>query len=141
MTAAAADVAKHILETTGPVSTMKLQKLVYYSQAYSLAWTGERMFDEPVRAWTHGPVVYELFDQHRGKFSVGVGEIDGDTEELSRRDRVVIQGVLDALGGLTGWELRNRTHDEKPWRDAFVPEDSRHNREIPPTALREFYAN
>lgn len=32
------DVAKYILELEGPMTPMKLQRLCYYSQAWSLAW-------------------------------------------------------------------------------------------------------
>ena len=32
------DVAAYILQKTGSMTTMKLQKLVYYSQAWSLVW-------------------------------------------------------------------------------------------------------
>ncbi len=38
------DVAAYILENTGSISTMKLQKLCYYSQAWSLVWD-----DKPIQ--------------------------------------------------------------------------------------------
>ena len=40
------DVAKYILQRTGKISTWKLQKLCYYSQAWTLAWTGKPLFEE-----------------------------------------------------------------------------------------------
>ena len=40
------DIAKYILEYAGPMSTMKLQKLCYYSQAWSLVWDDEELFPE-----------------------------------------------------------------------------------------------
>lgn len=36
------NVAKYILSRLGPMSAMKLQKLVYYSQAWSLVWDERR---------------------------------------------------------------------------------------------------
>ena len=53
------DVAKYILRKNGPISTMKLQKLCYYAQSWSLAWDG-----------ANGPVCPELFHKHRGLYSV-----------------------------------------------------------------------
>ncbi len=44
------DVAKYILEKTGTISTWKLQKLCYYSQAWELAWTGNPLFEEDFEA-------------------------------------------------------------------------------------------
>ena len=46
---------------------MKLQKLVYYCQAWSLAWDDVPLFDEDFPAWANGPVCPELFDLHHGK--------------------------------------------------------------------------
>ena len=65
------DVAKYVLEHTGQITTMKLQKLVYYCQAWSLAWDGKPLFPEEFRAWANGPVCKELYERHRGQFVVG----------------------------------------------------------------------
>src|SRR5680860_1872649 len=51
------DVAEYILKETGSMTTMKLQKLVYYSQAWSLVWDEKPLFGEPIEAWANdGPV-------------------------------------------------------------------------------------
>ena len=54
------DVAAYILDKLGPISTIKLQKLVYYCQAWSLVWDEEPLFSERIEAWVNGPVVREL---------------------------------------------------------------------------------
>ena len=50
------DTAKYILEKSGKMSTMKLQKLCYYSQAWALVWDDAPLFDEDFQAWANGPV-------------------------------------------------------------------------------------
>ena len=55
------DVAFYILDKLGDMSTMKLQKLCYYAQAWSLAWDGFPLFDEEFQAWANGPVCRELY--------------------------------------------------------------------------------
>jgi uncharacterized phage-associated protein len=45
------DVATYILEQQGPMTTWKLQKLVYYAQAWSLVWDDDALFDEEIEAW------------------------------------------------------------------------------------------
>ena len=62
------DIAKYILEKYESLPTMKLQKLVYYSQAWSLAWDNEPLFYEEIKAWANGPVVEELYELLKGKF-------------------------------------------------------------------------
>ena len=44
------DVAAYILECLGSVSTMKLQKLTFYSQAYYLVEHGTPLFPEEFEA-------------------------------------------------------------------------------------------
>ena len=56
------DVAAYILRKQGPLSAMKLQKLVYYAQAWSTVWDDQPLFSEAVEAWANGPVVRELYD-------------------------------------------------------------------------------
>lgn len=136
------DVARYILDKFGDMTTMKLQKLVYYCQAYCLAWYDRPMFDEKVHAWTHGPVVYELFNEHRGLYRISANDLEtGDSRKLGEDERDVIDSVCDAFRGLTGWELRNRTHEEAPWIDNFHEEAAWHNEEIPQEQMKQFYAD
>lgn len=87
------DVAKYILSKTGKISTWKLQKLCYYSQAWELAWTGNSLFDEDFEAWANGPVCPELFHKHQGRFLVGYEDINiGNPENLimSRKKLLIL---------------------------------------------------
>ncbi|MDC7291062.1 DUF4065 domain-containing protein [Blautia schinkii] len=69
------DTAKYILEQSGTMSTMKLQKLCYYSQAWSLVWDDSPLFNEDFQAWTNGPVCSELFFKTQGKYSVSTRQV------------------------------------------------------------------
>ena len=70
------DVAFYILDKLGDMSTMKLQKLCYYAQAWSLAWDGVPLFNEDFQAWANGPVCRELYEFHRGEFLINSDKID-----------------------------------------------------------------
>ena len=113
------DVATYILERTDTITTMKLQKLAFYSQAQHLAQYGVQLFPEDFQAWRGGPVVPELYALHRGKFLIRPGELgDGDSSTLTDDERSVIDNVCAAMGHATGAELSERTHRESPWLDA-----------------------
>ena len=45
------DVAAYILKKQGPMTAMKLQKLVYYCQAWSLVWQSKPLFPNDIEAW------------------------------------------------------------------------------------------
>lgn len=60
------DVAAYMLRKHGPMSAMKLQKLVYYAQAWSLVWEDRPLFPERIEAWANGPVIPELYQAQTG---------------------------------------------------------------------------
>jgi uncharacterized phage-associated protein len=112
------DVAAFILEERGTMTAMKLQKLVYYSQAWSLVWDEEPLFEETIQAWANGPVAPALYAHHRGKFSVSPGEIGGSPDKLSSDQRDTVAAVLRYYGDLTAQQLSDLTHAEAPWNKA-----------------------
>ena len=79
------DVAAYILQEHGPMTTWKLQKLVYYGQAWSFVWDDDELFPEEIEAWANGPVVRELYNAHKGRFRVrGIGGGDSSRASLLR---------------------------------------------------------
>ncbi len=112
------DVAKYILETHGRMSTMKLQKLCYYCQAWSLVWDDCELFPEEFRAWANGPVCRELFDATKGSFSVIASDEPGNSDNLSDNQKDTINTVLNYYAPHNAQWLSQLTHLEAPWREA-----------------------
>lgn len=115
------DIAKYILKKTGEISTMKLQKLCYYAQAWSLVWDGAPLFNEDFQAWTNGPVCPELFSVHRGKFMISEDDIKDifcSGKSLSYEQEESIKVVLDTYGNKSPAWLRELSHIEEPWKNA-----------------------
>ncbi|MFK4298465.1 putative phage-associated protein [Arthrobacter sp. GAS37] len=134
------DVAAYILAREGNLSTMKLQKLCYYAQGWHLAWHGERLFDEPIKAWRMGPVCPALYRYHRGQASVSDWP-QGSKELISPSGASTIDIVADFYQPFTGFDLGNRTHSERPWLEAWesAPPQHRGNAEISTETLREYF--
>jgi len=134
------DVACYILEKQGEMTAMKLQKLVYYAQAWSLVWDESPLFTEPIQAWANGPVVPALYEKHRGQFKVKA--IDGgNTENLSDNEKDTIDKVLDFYADHTSQWLSDLTHSESPWVDARegLKSGERGKQEISLAAMAEYY--
>ena len=112
------DVAKYILEKQGKMSTWKLQKLCYYSQAWHYTWTGERLIEEEFQAWRNGPVCPELFCAHKGKFMVDADAIKGNSANLNPNEKDSVDVVLKDYGIMQPFELSGQTHSELPWKKA-----------------------
>lgn len=111
------DVAAYILGKLGTITTIKLQKLVYYCQAWSLVWDEESLFDEKIEAWVNGPVVRDLYAFHRGMFQISSIPI-GIPGHLSKKQKETIDAVIDFYGKKSGQELVEISHLEKPWIEA-----------------------
>lgn len=138
------DVAKYILNKYGNMSTWKLQKLCYYSQAWHLAWTGKAIFNEDFQAWANGPVCPELFYAHQGKFSVNEREISyGNADNLTDDEKDSINIVLRDYGTMEPYELREQSHAEAPWREARggLPEGAASQAIIPKSSMGLYYGS
>lgn len=90
-------------------SELKLQKLMYYIQKHSYAFTGKPMFEEDFIGWVHGPVLRSLrhfFDLPNDRKNI---------IQLSEDEKYVIDNVIEEYGGFEPWKLRDISHSEKSW--------------------------
>jgi uncharacterized phage-associated protein len=141
--ARAVDVADYILGHLGAMSAMKLQKLVYYAQAWSLVWTEQELFTEEIEAWANGPVVRDLYNRHRGEFRLEPGFFKGSPDVLSAQQCEVIDKVLTFYGDKDPQWLSNLTHMEAPWLQARqgLADGERGEVVISKAALLEYYSS
>ncbi|MBF2761688.1 MAG: DUF4065 domain-containing protein [Ectothiorhodospiraceae bacterium AqS1] len=109
------DVARYILEKKGGMTAMKLQKLVYYAQCWSLVWDEKPLFDADIQAWRNGLVCLALYEAHRGKFKVEALDIEGDGNRLDDDARQTIDAVLDFYASHSAQWLSDLSHLEDPW--------------------------
>lgn len=113
------DVARYVIKKKNPVTTMKLQKLVYYCQAWSLAWDEVPLFPEDFEAWANGPVCPLLFNRHRGQFRLYEDFLnDLPNYNFTEDETETMDSVLDHYGDKSPEWLSQLTHMELPWREA-----------------------
>ncbi|MEQ6332815.1 type II toxin-antitoxin system antitoxin SocA domain-containing protein [Sphingobium sp. MK2] len=145
--ATASDVARYILDRLAPdlsgdhVTAWKLQKLVYYSQAWSLVWDEAPLFNDEIQAWANGPVTPALYQQHKGRFRLCAKDIAGNPQNLSQEQCDTIDSVLSFYGSKTSQWLSDLTHTEAPWKEARsgVPEGARSQNIITHEAMAAYY--
>ena len=136
------DVARYILEQKGEMSSLKLQKLCYYCQAWHYTWTHKPLFDEKIEAWKNGPVCPALYANHAHQYTVKPQDIWGHPELLTDDERDSVDVVVSAYGDMQPYELREQTHQEDPWIDARkgIREDDNSHNEITLEAMGKYYA-
>ena len=58
----AREVAEYFIEKAysenDKITQKKLQKMLYYAQAWFLAFNNKKLFEEKIEAWLHGPAIY-----------------------------------------------------------------------------------
>lgn len=128
-------------EVGDTITNLKLQKLVYYAQAWFLALTGERLVPAEFQAWVHGPVCYPLYQRFRGH---GWAPILDEVAEpgLPRNVESHLREIMEVYGGFSAWDLERLTHSEAPWlnaRDGVAPGEPSCN-VISDHDMRRFYS-
>jgi uncharacterized phage-associated protein len=136
------DVAAYIISKLRSVDAMKLQKLLYYSQAWSLVWDERPMFSPKVEAWANGPVVRKVFKTYQGQYKVSKA-LEGDRNALSVDERGTVDAVLKFYGEKDGFYLSELTHREQPWMDARkgLAPGEKSDREITKASMRDYYSS
>lgn len=138
------------------VSHKKLQKLIYYVEAWNLVHLEEPLINEDFEAWVHGPVVPELYQQLKefgfNQIEVVNDEFDTIDEQiqaiiinnkLTENQLELIYSVLNKYGGLSSLELELLSHSESPWieaREGYAPHQTC-NKIITKARMKEFYTS
>ena len=110
------------------LTNKKLQKILYYVQAWHLVYFNSQLFNEAPEAWVHGPVYPSVYQQYK-KFQFMPIEIDENSTKqktdvlfnsfnLSTDQKQFMEEVLKFYGGKSALELELATHREKPWIEA-----------------------
>lgn len=102
------------------ISNMKLQKLVYYAQGFHLAIHGTALFSDEIEAWQHGPVIPALYHQYKqfGKEAIPIPD-ESDFSMFSHEQISLMNEVYTVYGQFSAWKLRNMTHEEPTWKEAY----------------------
>lgn len=122
------------------ITQLKVQKLVYYADAWFLANFDKPLIEPDFEAWAHGPAIRALYAKYRdyGWDALPMEKGARPTPEVAE----FLQAVYDEYGQFSAKTLERMTHEEKPWIDARagLPPEAASNSVIPKLEIRNFYA-
>lgn len=151
------DVSRHVINYSNEkeygISNLKLQKILYFIQAFFLVSTSEQCFEEKIEAWDFGPVVPEAYREYK---QFGSGDIpsisyiiDFDGEDIweskvikykdnviSEPDKQRIESVVDKFADYSATDLVSITHAQTPWKVAYKKGQ---NNEITIDSIKGFF--
>lgn len=118
----------YIIKHYGPMSHLKLQKLLFYCDAYHLAYFGTELVSNKFEAWVHGPVCRRVYDSFKDKsvlyadiaysYNEGDVDVDGEFRKLTTDQQDLLTDILSTLATWTCLQLEQATHSEAPWKNA-----------------------
>ena len=136
----AIDVSRYIINKCHDellsISNLKLQKLLYFAQGYSLAIIGKPLFYEEIEAWDFGPVVpvsYREFKMYGANeipkiesyynmdFDIEyfLEEISFNEDMFTEAEKLIMDAVVNQFGLLTANDLVAITHNQLPWKTSY----------------------
>lgn len=132
------DVAKFLIEIAASqnkagngdlMTNLRLQKLLYFAQGWSLARTGKPLFDSQLQAWSYGPVVPEIYRRYSSNGNHGIESAgDFDANALSPEESELVLDVMREYGKYSTGMLVQMSHAPgAPWSKTdisnVIPQD------------------
>lgn len=133
-------------EAGDTISPLKLQKLLYYSQAWYYTLTDKKLFDEEIQAWAHGPVVpsqYRRFSYIQIYDNIKANSIKLEVPELSKEEQDILDEVFSIYGEKSASYLEKLSHAEKPWKETRgeIESFAISDKVIPLDLMKEYYSS
>lgn len=144
------DVANYFISKSrnkleNPMTPLKLQKLCYYAQAWSLVWDKKELFSDDFQAWVHGPANYKIYKKYDYVTKDGIiKKVDhGFRIEIFTKEQIeTLEEIWTAYGKYSGDYLEQLTHQERPWKETRgnLPPGMGCDRIITKKLMKEFYS-
>jgi uncharacterized phage-associated protein len=137
----AIDVAKYLLVKAHHdgelITNLKMQKLLYYAQAWHLVNFKTPLFCDTIQAWKYGPIVENAY--HRFKKFRYSPIVCKDAEGVIAKIPVKTQKYLDAFYvayiNYSASDLTQMSHNDEPWKNSVGKSDCT----IPNKTILEYY--
>jgi uncharacterized phage-associated protein len=124
------------------ITPLKLQKLIYYAQAWLLVFLDRSFFDEDFQAWVHGPVVPNLYFEFKKHGYCSIPKATNFDKTVFKSDELqILEMVYDVYGRYDAKHLEHLTHRESPWTEArrgYEP-DEKCTHIITKTSMLQYY--
>ena len=158
----AIDIARYVIyychQNSYSISNLKLQKLLYFIQAYFLIEKDEECFTDDIEAWDFGPVIPNVYHEYKMYGSTNIPnqkiyeELDIDTktgkvdfvkkeinyDTICYADTCLINSLLNRFGDCSSTYLTQVTINQKPWISAYVKNE---HKIISTDSIKNYFKN
>jgi len=117
------------------ITNLKLQKILYFAQAFYLAKIGKPLFADKIEAWGYGPVVPSVYKKFKGNGSDPI-ILEEDKSSIAEEDKENLKRIWGTFGGYSASRLVDITHAHTPWKEAHTSP----TQIISHKSLKEYYS-
>lgn len=109
----------------------KLQCLLYFVQVAFLQEKLEPCFDEPILAWTTGPIVSSVNKEYKKFGTDGIFDIvtrydiENSEEKIAEEDKMLIKKVVSSFRNFSSTLLTETIKDQDPFKKVYNSEGMR----------------
>jgi len=126
------------------ITPLKVQKLVYYCQAWMLCMFDRILFNEDFKAWQHGPVLPDMYIYFKNlgyNSNDSLPKVNNLDYIFDENEKLILEFVWNVYGKYDGKYLETLTHSEKPWQIAWEDrqEVDKGNSNITKQSIRQYY--
>jgi uncharacterized phage-associated protein len=140
------DIANYFIwlaaQTDVKINIYKLQKLVYYVQAWHLGIYSTPLFDADFQAWIHGPVIPDLLEKYQSQFSWEPISEKVEQPKLPEQIGEFLAEVAEAYFKFDDETLERMICSEMPWLEARgnIPRDESCHTIISQESMKKYYS-
>jgi len=137
------DTAKYFLSKANNdgdlITNLKMQKLLYYAQAWYLVNYGDTLFHEKIAAWNLGPVVPSAYNHFKkfGASPIIYKNTGKEADVFTKKQIEYLDEFYNIFSKFSAHELVNMSHNEPPWKDAFENKEKNISNEV----IKKYYTN
>jgi uncharacterized phage-associated protein len=129
------------------ITPLKVQKLVYYSQAWNYTLFGEPLFDEKIEAWAHGPVIESVWREYKSfatrNSPIDISKVTCEVPDFDDQTKKLLADIRRIYAEHSGTYLERLTHSEAPWQEARqgLTAYAISNNEITLDSMKKYYSS
>ena len=121
------------------MTNLRLQKILYFAQGWSLARFGKKLFEEPIEAWEYGPVVPVCYYWYNGYGKDFLKAEMPPRSSFTADEYELLFDTWAAVSKFSTWQLVDMTHEQgTPWDMIWNHSDAR---QIPTDQIAEYFTN
>ena len=128
-----------------PLTNKRLQKLLYYIQAWHLAIRRQPIFEDKIEAWIHGPAIRSIYEKYKSFVANPIDKISNPqiAKELDNSIIKFVDRIVKAYAPYDTATLEYMTHIEEPWQIARkgLEANESSNNEITQASMMTYYSN